>query len=375
MCPHRRFETKQMVSQNLQNVPDDIPVQSSGIIYYEVHSDCNLRCVHCADYFRRENKSIPVDDLIRFHKKICQYSPHVAVVTGGEPLLYRDLDQLLTGLCDHAPHVILTTNGTLLMPEQGINLLSRYDNLFIQVSVDAANEKIFDAIRGEGTFAKVSARLLELAEEGMGHRLALSMTVLRQNLAQVESVIQWAEQLGVSTVHFPSLLHQGRARYQGSNIYPSPESQLLLEEKLLRMINQSRPDGPRLSVNRLEQIATRITGGLMSDCLCTVTFKVDACGWIHPCPCSFNDLNSLGNISDPALPGKLLERMNQQHAALEANRLVQDTRCMKCPGQKVCLGKFCEACCIAGPVDAAALDYTCQILQHHYTVAMEGRHS
>lgn len=71
---------------------------------------CNLRCTYCDtkySYHEGEFQSIP--DLVR---KIQSYPAKHVCVTGGEPLLQKDVFELMTQLCDLGYTVSLETSGS-----------------------------------------------------------------------------------------------------------------------------------------------------------------------------------------------------------------------------------------------------------------------
>ena len=123
-------------------------------IFLHVTKACNLNCSYC--YFSA-NKSLP-DELTREefgslwgdvvtlqHKKI--------VFTGGEPLLRKDILQLIADLRDADPHHnilrCLNTNGYLITPSLAGDLVGLVDE--VRVSLDALAERN-DALRGKGSF-------------------------------------------------------------------------------------------------------------------------------------------------------------------------------------------------------------------------------
>src|SRR5574339_619584 len=85
---------------------------------------CNFRCVYCMpkEVFGREYRFLPRRELLTFEEteRVARVFVELGVrklrITGGEPLLRRDLEHLVAALAaiDDGLDVTLTTNGALL---------------------------------------------------------------------------------------------------------------------------------------------------------------------------------------------------------------------------------------------------------------------
>jgi 7-carboxy-7-deazaguanine synthase len=86
-------------------------------------SGCNLRCTWCDTPYaswKPEGQSKPVSTLVT--AALQSHTRHV-VVTGGEPMLFPEVDELCDGLASHGLHVTIETAGTLLRQPK-CNLIS-----------------------------------------------------------------------------------------------------------------------------------------------------------------------------------------------------------------------------------------------------------
>jgi 7-carboxy-7-deazaguanine synthase len=71
---------------------------------------CNLRCTYCDTKYSYDEGSIrSVDSLI---KEIAQYETKFVCITGGEPLLQKNVHELMSRLCDQGYLVSLETSGS-----------------------------------------------------------------------------------------------------------------------------------------------------------------------------------------------------------------------------------------------------------------------
>jgi cyclic pyranopterin phosphate synthase len=114
-------------------------------------SHCNLGCVYCvtgdeevkASNVTGKDKALDVRELLEIISRLHgQLGLHTIRLTGGEPLLYHGLVELIRGVRDMGiPSIKLTTNGFLLerlaLPMKEAGMAS------VNVSLDAVDEDIF----------------------------------------------------------------------------------------------------------------------------------------------------------------------------------------------------------------------------------------
>ena len=74
---------------------------------------CNLRCRWCDTPYaswQPEGRSLSIEDIL---KEASQYPSRHAVLTGGEPMIARDIHQLAAGLKVNGFHITIETAGTV----------------------------------------------------------------------------------------------------------------------------------------------------------------------------------------------------------------------------------------------------------------------
>ncbi len=110
---------------------------------------CNFRCTYCMpkDKFGREHAFLPRTDLLSFEEitRIARLFVAQGVrkirITGGEPLLRKDLERLITQLVPLGAELTLTTNGALLA--QKARVLADAGLHRVTVSLDAIDDAMF----------------------------------------------------------------------------------------------------------------------------------------------------------------------------------------------------------------------------------------
>ena len=117
-------------------------------LYLEVTNRCNLLCETCPRTF--EDLEPPADMSWELFTSIIDQVPNIArvVMHGvGEPMLVKNLPQMIRYLKARGIYTLFNTNGTLLTPRKQRELIETgLDEL--RVSVDAADAQTFLAVRG-----------------------------------------------------------------------------------------------------------------------------------------------------------------------------------------------------------------------------------
>ena len=120
---------------------------------------CDFRCTYCMPFDEYEwidrQEILTYEEIVRLAKLFVQLGVEKVRLTGGEPLLRRDLEKLvsrlsgLPGLKD----LCLTTNGSLLMEKAGA--LKAAGLKRINVSIDTLNPEKFKRMSKRGDLARV----------------------------------------------------------------------------------------------------------------------------------------------------------------------------------------------------------------------------
>ena len=95
---------------------------------------CNLSCTYCNEY-DDYSKPVPTTDLIRRLDKLADLGTSVITISGGEPLLHPELDELIRHTRKRGMVAGLITNGYLLVAER-IERLNRAGLEWLQISID-----------------------------------------------------------------------------------------------------------------------------------------------------------------------------------------------------------------------------------------------
>jgi hypothetical protein len=95
---------------------------------------CNLACEYCNEY-DDFSKPVPLETMFRRIDKLAELGTSVVTISGGEPLLHPELDDVISRIRHHGMVAGLITNGYLLVPER-IERLNRAGLEWLQISID-----------------------------------------------------------------------------------------------------------------------------------------------------------------------------------------------------------------------------------------------
>jgi MoaA/NifB/PqqE/SkfB family radical SAM enzyme len=95
---------------------------------------CNLACKYCNE-FDDFSKPVPTDVMFRRIDKLAALGTSVITISGGEPMLHPDLDDIIRRIRSHGMIAGMITNGYLLVAER-IQRFNRAGLEWLQISID-----------------------------------------------------------------------------------------------------------------------------------------------------------------------------------------------------------------------------------------------
>lgn len=151
---------------------------------YYVTYRCNAACSFC-DIWERPSPYITLDEAKANLAALKRLGVKVVDFTGGEPLLHRQLDELLKE-CKRLGLLTTITTNCLLYPKYANRLRGLVDMLHF--SLDSPEREEHDLSRGVKCFDKVMESI-QLAKS-LGERPDILFTVFESNIHQIEKVWQ-----------------------------------------------------------------------------------------------------------------------------------------------------------------------------------------
>ena len=177
-------------------------------VHVEVIAACQLACSHCFAGELPRKTTLATHELDRVFRDLAALGSFRLGLTGGEPLLRKDLLDVIDAALAHGLHPCLTTNG-LLLDEDLARALGSRELVWLNVSLDGATAATNDRVRGAGTFDAVVERLRRF---GKHMRFTLAFTITSDNAGEALACADLARDLGAHTAVFRPVYPVGTAR-------------------------------------------------------------------------------------------------------------------------------------------------------------------
>jgi radical SAM protein with 4Fe4S-binding SPASM domain len=207
------------------------------LIVWNITKACNLKCKHCYEFAA---KHAP-DELT--HKqaldavdKMAEAGLAYIAISGGEPLVRKDLFDVAKRIRDNGMAFSIATNATL-MTKENAKKLKEHGCLFAQVSVDGSNPESHNWFRGVKMFEKTIQGIKNAVAEDIS--VGISTTVTNHNYHEIPDIINLAEKLGAGTFMYYNFIPTGRGK-DIVNLDLTPDQRELLLKSMAKQTKKRK---------------------------------------------------------------------------------------------------------------------------------------
>ncbi|MEO7999419.1 MAG: radical SAM protein [Gemmatimonadaceae bacterium] len=160
------------------------------LVNFEVTMRCNARCGFC-DYWKTP-AATRANELTSFADAAREFKPMLVTFTGGEPLLRKDLEQLVAGVraAVKLTYVQLITHGGMLSLDRAKSLWDAGVDQF-NISLDYLDERHDEARGIPGLAAKILDVVPRMKAAGIG-AIRFNTVIKRDNLDQLMPIVEKA---------------------------------------------------------------------------------------------------------------------------------------------------------------------------------------
>jgi uncharacterized protein len=316
--------------KSLRNRLDTQSQQELVNAYLHVTYACNLTCNHCyANAGPIEKPSMPVADILRLVLEAAEAGFRKVVITGGEPLVLPQREELLDALAGIRQQVkptqsVLRTNLAYPLTSDLVEKLAHSTDQVV-VSLDG-DETSHDARRGVGIYAYTVANLKELLKANPTTKVSITAVLTNEQMEgpEAEAVTSLGDKLGIR-VRLKSVLPLGRGAELG--LQPA-------------------------YYNSLDDIHEKLSYGtpFTATCGLGMNLYIGPDGTCYPCYALMSKRHMLGNAIDEGLMAVLERNKAYQQVTVDSN-----LRCRSCVLRYVC-GGFCRAWSVDGDPNASPVD-------------------
>ncbi len=324
------------------------------IVVWNVTRTCNLRCVHCYtdSAARAYAGELTTADGFYLLRDLADFQVPAVLFSGGEPLVRRDLFELVAYARSLGLRATLSTNGTLITPDAARRIKAA-GFTYVGISLDGIG-RVNDRFRGvTGAFAKALNAFRHCRQ--VGQRVGLRLTLTRHNAGNLHAIFDLVEREGIDRVCFYHLVYSGRGRSLRGDDLSLAETRAAMDVILERTADlhgrglpkeiltvDNHADGPyaylrlrREGSPRAQEVLALLQwngGGMYSSGV--GIGNVDTTGRVHAD--QFWSHRSFGSVRERPFSAIWTDTSDPLMAGLKARRPLLKGRCRRC--------RFLDAC-------------------------------
>jgi len=192
---------------------DAVPLKASErrpIVVWNITRACNLRCIHCYnDSGTAAEDELSTEQAKQVLRDLAQFAVPSVLFSGGEPLLRKDLFELLDFAKQLGLRTVISTNGTLITTDIA-KTIKQLGVSYVGISLDGIGE-INDRFRAvKGAFDKAVEGIKNCQAAGV--RIGLRLTLTRRNVQDLDALFDFFERHDIERACFYHLVPSGRGR-------------------------------------------------------------------------------------------------------------------------------------------------------------------
>jgi len=283
-----------------------------------ITSRCNLNCKHCYVKGRPLGNELSTKEAFKLVSILADLGIEWVNITGGEPLLRKDLFQIIDKFREYGIEATIFSNLTIANEELIEEIRKR--EIYVYTSIDGSASEIHDYIRGKGAWEKTIKAIKELG----GENVATTFTITRYNYFDAGNYVRLAYNLGIEYISLiPVIPSTNRAR----EAMPTLEQ---LWEGVKEASKAATEFGIKVSIWCTPTLALKPLKGIrVGGCPTNSVIDIGPDGRVLIC----DTLDySVGNILKES-PRKILERY--VHNRIEES-LKMPLECLNCP---ICMNR------------------------------------
>ncbi|WP_370461742.1 pyrroloquinoline quinone biosynthesis protein PqqE [Rahnella sp. RcJ3] len=184
---------------------------------------CPLQCPYCSNPldFAKQDKELTTAQWIKVFEEAREMGAVQIGFSGGEPLVRKDLPELIRAARDLGFYTNLITSG-IGLTEKKIDAFAEAGLDHIQISFQASDETLNAALAGN---AKAFRQKLDMAKavKAHGYPMVLNFVLHRHNIDQIDKIIDLSIELEADDVELATCQFYGWAQLNREGLLPTRE--------------------------------------------------------------------------------------------------------------------------------------------------------
>jgi putative heme d1 biosynthesis radical SAM protein NirJ1 len=323
------------------------------VVVWNCTRTCNLKCKHC--YANSDSKTykeeLSTDEAKKFINNLREFKVPVILFSGGEPLLRKDLFELIKYAKECNIRSTISTNGTLIDKKTAVKL-KECGVGYVGISLDGMRER-HDEFRGsKGAFVSALNGIRNCKE--VGQKVGLRFTINKHNYNELEDIFSLIKDEKINRVCFYHLVYSGR----GSSMIDEDVSSEQSRKAMDLIIKKTMELGDRVEILTVDNHADAVylymtarkkypnsadnilrlmkfNGGNRSG---IAIANVDYKGEVHPD--QFTAKYTLGNVKKRNFSDIWSDNSSPIITGLRNRKNILKGRCSECKWIDICNGNF-----------------------------------
>ena len=282
--------------------------------FFEITNQCNMLCKHCMNNSGENSKrELKKEEIKQLLDELKLYQIQHLYISGGEPLLYYAIDEVLEYAYQLGIKIVLATNGIEI--KKHLPTIKKYVDA-VSVSLDGIGET-HDRFRGViGAYDKLVNALDILQSESIVTKM--STIIWKGNMNQISEIVSLAKKKGVVKLNLNMIVPEGRAKDNSDIIIP-PDKYPNLYSKVEELIELNNNDAFTVDMKRrsiIDANSKPCPGG-------KTMFHINAIGKVAPCSwlSKIDGSNDFSEMWEKGNLGKCLDKCKKIDSVLSEREL------------------------------------------------------
>lgn len=173
------------------------------VLQLEHTSYCNAECIMCMHYYKQNNDANHLSpELFKRIEPIFPYLEEIVLHGNGEPFMMPEIGDILSKYKKYSIKVSTNTNMSVL-PQSVLENIDVFHT--VSVSFDSPRKEIYEQIRRNLNFDKVTANIDKFRASAPNTFMTLAVVSMRQNIYDCKKLVEYAVEHGFNRIMFSRL--------------------------------------------------------------------------------------------------------------------------------------------------------------------------